>query len=313
MTNQQIIKIPSPYAYDDFREKTFAKMPILYLELIENKKKIHTELVNKCYIPTDSAPVERKDSGAPESRIVIPEKTSGIVSGTVTGAVSGIQTLPPLTQDTRPLISQKQPETVRAPTLEELRVKDPSNPAYKTDHAYPSTEPEDVVKKRNEIYFHYEILRRMHPTANIPEFNAYADPTVLKQKYDLLTKTLSLESTVDNWKRYMIIFIMVLEVVLGKLTFNVEGFSHQQLIHMSSYDPLLVEMAEKFYANTTSKWPVEIRLLMVLVMNMAIFVVCKMLERQSGTNLLNQINKLTTNNGEKILREPRFEMTENKN
>jgi hypothetical protein len=134
----------------------------------------------------------------------------------------------------------------------------------------------------------------------------YSDPELMAQKYEMIAKKLSLDSSVENWKRYMIIFVMGLEVVLGKMSFDVEGFAQQQLIQMNTYDSLLVEMAEKSYTpNGKSKWPVEVRLLMMLTVNMAMFIVCRMIQKRTGTNLLGSINQqLNTGNGERLMRGP---------
>jgi hypothetical protein len=135
----------------------------------------------------------------------------------------------------------------------------------------------------------------MHPNAHIPEFTIYSDPKLMSQKYELLTKKLSLETSVDNWKRYMIVFVMGCEVVLGKLSFDMEGFAQQQIMSMSTYDQLLVEMAEKSYIPSgSSKWSPEVRLFMMLTMNIVLFVISKMIFKKTGTNLLGTINDLTT-------------------
>ena len=65
-------------------------------------------------------------------------------------------------------------------------------------------------------------------------------------------------------------------------------------------------MAEKSYTpNGKSKWPVEIRLLMMLTVNMAMFIVCRMIQKRTGTNLLGSINQqLNTGGGERLMRGP---------
>jgi hypothetical protein len=191
------------------------------------------------------------------------------------------------------------------PTLEELQQK--RKIKINRDYRYADDESEEVQKERNAVYFKYEVLRRMHPNAHIPEFTMYSDPKIMGQKYELLTKKLSLDSSVDNWKRYMIIFVMGCEVVLGKMKFDMEGFAQQQIMSMNTYDQLLVEIAEKSYIPTgQSKWSPEIRLFMMLTMNIVLFVVSRMIFKSTGTNLLGPINDLSTNHvaGERQMKEP---------
>jgi len=191
-------------------------------------------------------------------------------------------------------MSQSQP-----PTLKELI----ENKKVKINKSYNYVDDEKTQKDRNAIYFRYEVLRRMHPNANIPEFTLYSDPKLMSQKYEMLTKKLSLDSSVENWKRYMIVFVMGCEVVLGKINFDMEGFAQQQIMSMNTYDQLLVEMAEKSYMPTGSKWSPEIRLCMMLTMNVVLFIVSKMIFKKTGTNLLGSINTMT-NATERNMKEP---------
>lgn len=284
MTNVEIEIVRIPIA-DEKRfgpEPKFNKMPILYLELLENKSKIKPELVNKPYEP-------------PKSTIEPTSFDQNIKSVVTDGA----------DRTTQP--ANQQPTVKTPPTLEEIQVNHPNEVILRKEYKYPQTEDEETVKRRNEVYFQYQVLKRMHPSAPIPEFTMYSDPELLAQKYEMLAKKLSLDASVENWKRYMIIFVMGVEVVLGKMAFDVEGFAQQQLIQMNTYDSLLVEMAEKSYTpNGKSKWPVEARLMMMLTVNMAMFIISKMIQKRTGTNLLGSINQQfgSTSTTEHIMRGP---------
>ena len=66
---------------------------------------------------------------------------------------------------------------------------------------------------------------------------------------------------------------------------------------MNSYEKLLIEIGEKSYVpDSVSKFPVEVRLLFLVVMNAAIFIGAKMLMAKTGANVLNMINSMNTNN-----------------
>lgn len=276
MTDIEIVKIPLSDEEKIYSSRKFNRMPILYLELIENKLKIKPELINKPYEPPKRDTVSEKildDDDIKDSNNIDDEEKKD--------------------EDV-----EKQP-----PTLGELQAKNPDEPILKKEYKFAKTDDEETIKKRNEVFFHYQVLKRMHPNAPIPEFTPYSDPDSMAQKYEMISKKLALDSSVENWKRYMIIFVMGLEVVLGKLSFDVEGFAQQQLIQMHTYDSLLVEMAEKSYTpKGTSKWPVEVRLMMMLTVNMALFIICRMIEKKTGSNLLGAINKMT--GMEKIIKLP---------
>jgi hypothetical protein len=285
-------------------------MPILYLELLENKTKVRKEYLNKYYVPPA---VDPPQSRQPQSVSV--ENVDNVEDGgdreeeekeqlEDTVNISETNNPDPVAEQLDNLLGEdrkedSQPTNDNPPTLLELHQKKKI-----TLNNY-SEDDEEVQKERNSVYFKYEVLRRMHPNAHIPEFTMYSDPKLMSQKYEMLTKKLSLESSVENWKRYMIVFVMGCEVLLGKINFDMEGFAQQQIMSMSTYDQLLVEMAEKSYVPSgSSKWSPEIRLLMMLTMNVVLFVVSKMIFKKTGTNLLGTINNVTLRQEERNMKEP---------
>ena len=368
MTTVEIERLPPNEEYI-VPSPNFRKMPILYLELIENKSRIKPNLINKSYDPPKSISISisnhnqtHKQPNQLSNQSKQPQhnqpnqlinqssnQTNHQQFSNQTNQQNNQQTLyhtiamdvndnenmsvesdnrdhteadeeilydfdhneksvEDMTEDIAEDIAEDSIEHMVAPppTLRELQDKYPEEPIIQKEYVYPHSDDEATIKKRNEVYFQYQVLKRMHPSAPIPEFNMYSDPELMGKKYDMLAKNLSLDSSVENWKRYMIIFVMGLEVVLGKLSFDVEGFAQQQLVQMSTYDSLLVEMAEKSYTpNGKSKWPVEIRLIMLLTVNMAMFIVCRMIQKKTGTNLLGSINQ-QLNNGqeERLMRSP---------
>lgn len=322
--------------------KAFPRMPILYLEFLENKTKVKKELLNKNYVPPSDASVRIKDqrkesrddrgsrddrdhhsredhhgsrddrdsrdddhgsrnersNHQDEPRDQNDEERNEEHRSSEPGSVE--DKLNSLLGEDEP--QEKESEDKRPPTLQELQQK--KKITISRDYRYAEEEDEETQKERNAVYFKYEVLRRMHPNATIPEFTMFSDPKVMSQKYEMLTKRLSLESSVDNWKRYMIVFVMGCEVVLGKMSFDMEGFAQQQITSMSTYDQLLVEMAEKSYVPSgSSKWSPEVRLFMMLTMNVVLFVISKMIFKKTGTNLLGTINEMSVNQ-ERKMKEP---------
>ena len=88
---------------------------------------------------------------------------------------------------------------------------------------------------------------------------------------------------------------MACEFVLGNfLKFDMQGFTQQQIVSMNSYEKLLIELGEKSYVPSGSKWPVELRLLFVIIMNAGFFIVGKLVMRKTGANLMGMLNSINT-------------------
>lgn len=279
--------------------KSFPRMPTLYLELLENKTKVRRDLLNKLYTPPPKSEEPSQDASfeqvQDDSSVQNPEPSTDD-----SGDHDESNGEKVIEEQLNTLLGEEKPQASSPPTLQELQRK--KKVTINNAYSY-AEEDEETQKERNAVYFKYEVLRRMHPNASIPEFTLYSDPKLMSQKYEMLTKKLSLDSSVENWKRYMIVFVMGCEVVLGKINFDMEGFAQQQIMSMNTYDQLLVEMAEKSYIPTGSKWSPEIRLFMMLTMNVVLFVVSKMIFKKTGTNLLGTINSMT-NTAERSMKEP---------
>jgi hypothetical protein len=155
------------------------------------------------------------------------------------------------------------------------------------------TEQEAEDKKR-ELIFKFDLLRKAYPTAIIPEFTLHSDLGHMQSSYDDCVRRLSLDSSVDNYKKYLVYGFMLVEFVFGKfLGFDMQGFTQQQILSMNSYEKLLIELGEKSYVPEGSNWPVELRLLFLIVMNAAFFLVSKMIMAKTGANLMGMINGLS--------------------
>lgn len=188
--------------------------------------------------------------------------------------------------------------TAAPPTLAELEAKGHYHhkPELRDINHIGVSEYEEEDKKR-EIIFKFGLLKKSYPGAalTIPEYTVHSDFREMQKSYDDTVRRLSLDSTVDNYKTYLIGGFMVVEFVFGNfLGFDMQGFTQQQIVSMHSYEKLLIELGEKSYVPTGSKWPVELRLLFLIIMNAAFFIVSKMIMRKTGANLLNMVNSMNT-------------------
>ena len=162
-----------------------------------------------------------------------------------------------------------------------------------------SEEQYDEDAKR-ELMFKMDLLRKSYPNSLIPEYSIHSDYNSMKRAYESTVRRLSLDSSVESYKTYLIGGFMVCEFVLGNyLGFDMVGFTQQQILTINSYEVLLIELGEKSYIPGGSKWPVELRLLFMILCNAGLFIVSKMIMKQTGSNLIgliNNMNRVNVNN-----------------
>lgn len=184
------------------------------------------------------------------------------------------------------------------PTLAELEQKGHYQGRRELrDLAYTVKEDQESLDKKREMLFKFELLKKSYPhtNINIPEFTINSGLEDMKKEYDSVVRRLSLDSTVESYKQYLIGGFAITEYVFGNfLGFDMQGFTQQQIISMSSYERLLIELGEKSYVPSGSKWPVELRLLFMIIINAAIFIVGKIIMRKTGSNLLGMMNNMSS-------------------
>lgn len=181
-----------------------------------------------------------------------------------------------------------------APTLAELEARGgyvPRNELRDLNQVGRSEQEQEDAKR--EILFKFDLLRKSYPVSNIPEFSIHSDLHTMEKSYSDCVRRLSLDSSVESYKTYLVYGFMGCEFILGNfLGFDMQGFTQQQIISMHSYEKLLIELGEKSYVPKGSSWPVELRLLFMIIMNAAFFVISKMMMKKTGANLMGMINNM---------------------
>ena len=147
------------------------------------------------------------------------------------------------------------------------------------------SEEEKEKQEKDELLFNFMVLRRKYPNLEIPEFTEHSDITTMRRAYDQILRKVSLDSSVDNYKKYLIGGFAVLEwVATNWLGIDLSGLTQHQIAGMNSYERLLVELGEKNFSVQGSRFPVEVRLLFMMLFNAGLFYIQKMLMTGSGNS-----------------------------
>ena len=374
----QVVKVPLDRAPLD-QPQVFPRMPRLYLELLENKTKIHQDLINREHIPSERSatlPGPTIDRGKQDNGTTDPSPPPGSKNfddrldmllsdddsedgsldssnseGSIPSTLSALSIqeeknhspsrsdddvsdassdlsvrLKELLNDdsdsnsdwsyekrsssrsrnksdkySRPRdqhghSAPAPPPRAAAPTLAELEAQGGYVPRKELRDLNQSSrnEQHDEDAKR-EILFKFDLLRKSYPASSIPEYTIHTDLDQMEKSYSDCVRRLSLDSSVESYKTYLVYGFMGCEFVLGNfLGFDMQGFTQQQIISMHSYEKLLIELGEKSYVPAGSKWPVELRLLFMIIMNAAFFVISKMMMKKTGANLMGMINSMNS-------------------
>lgn len=179
----------------------------------------------------------------------------------------------------------------RLPTLSELEKQGATSVRRElADASRLQVEDEDL---KREMLFKFDLLRKSYKEHNIPTFTIHSDLNMMTRSYEDTVRRLSLDSSVETYKRYLIGAFMLIEYALGRwLKFDMKGYTQQQIVSMSSYEKLLIEIGEKSYMPEGEQWSVEIRLVFLVIINTAFFLVGKMIMNKTGSNIMNAINSM---------------------
>ena len=320
----KVVKVPLDRTTRTNFKKNFSRMSRLYLELIENTNKILPEYIGKEFVPnyntlTVKSPdspkypdLDKKDDSGSEDLNIFNNSDDDVLS--IDSDQESIESdeddltkkLKSLLNDDDISVEELTPRSSHRsgrskkrtpPTLDQL--KQTGN--YKAPINEIRDNYEDDEDKKRELLFKFDLLKKSYKGSHVPEFSIHSDYRTMERTYDHTVKKLSLDSTVENYKTYLIGGFMVVEYIFGSwFKFDMQGFTQQQILSMNSYEKLLIELGEKSYVPEGSDWPVELRLLFLIIINAAFFIISKLILKKTGSNLMNMVNSLNTSSSSGI-------------
>jgi hypothetical protein len=327
----KVVKIPLDRTIRTSFKKDFPRMSRLYLELIENTKKISPEHLGKEFTPKYTNNPPPRESTPEKNNIYNDESDDDAMSIRSDDSIKDFDDDrerdimadsedededDELTKKLKSLLDDDETSSAgdltprsshnhrsgrskrrTPPTLNQLK----QTGAYKAPNIVQELggdgDDEDDEDRKRELLFKFDLLKKSYKGSHVPEFSIHSDYKTMERTYDHTVKKLSMESTVENYKTYLIGGFMVTEYIFGSwFKFDMQGFTQQQILSMSSYEKLLIELGERSYVPEGSSWPVEVRLLFLIIINAAFFIISKLILRKTGSNLMNMVNSMNTAN-----------------
>ena len=105
--------------------------------------------------------------------------------------------------------------TEPAPTLAELKARGGYVPRPVMRDLNQVANEQDNEDAKRELLFKFDLLRKSYPASVIPDFTIHTDLHTMKKSYSDSVRRLSLDSSVENYKTYLVYGFMGVEFTLG--------------------------------------------------------------------------------------------------
>jgi hypothetical protein len=160
---------------------------------------------------------------------------------------------------------------------EQQLMRDPSFMEYYNRYPKYNTMPISEQIRFRDLFRHkYDTLRANYSNMNIPQFPENKDLVLVHMQYDHLIARTWQEHTSLEYREYLIYFWCFLEVITVKaLGMNMGGYAEFQMMMMSKYDRVLIELGEKYpqqqAIGVESSMSPEYKLIFISLLQAAIF------------------------------------------
>ena len=263
----------------------FESLQNLHLELLENKKKLKKNLPliplrpkkpnvqQSAYVPEDdetsTAGIE-KNFGETKPSSTIPDQPQPS-----TPTPKPRSRIEQIVLDADDLAMQEE----LGVSEEELEFEEEDEEHQQEDDPYAGLSPEErEAREREEYIWRFRIMKKQYPGKSIPEFNEFSDVRTMKSMYEMKLKELHLEDSVETYRTYLMGGFMLLEMgCTSWLGIDMSGFTIQQSKMMHKYERLLIELGERSYSKFGSSLPVEVRIILTILFQGAIFYLGKII------------------------------------
>jgi hypothetical protein len=161
---------------------------------------------------------------------------------------------------------------------------------------YKDLPPEDQARALVDFQIKFGALQRYFPQYNIKIPTENDDLDVLYAQYERYLQQTHVDQDVPQYKVALILLFIGIEWI-GTKVFGlpISGYTISQMKSMHRYERLLMELGEKQYTSFGSGWPVEIRILMIALLNAAFFVILQYASSSLGQGAVTIIQDFLSN------------------
>lgn len=298
-------KVPHPEPFPDYRI-AFPVMNDLYLQFLENPKKIRPELRGVVPEPSFSMPTGNMDDegdmyydephdsddhemtleealGEDDDQVYYDEYDEDDEFGGET------TDYPEDDEDDEPedrgLFSELTSTLTGAISGAAASKPQPSSsqPRPQQPIPQPTAPPMDPQLEKRDLIHKFQLLREGYDGAvSIPEYNMYSDLAKMKEEYNYWHRQLEIKASVSDYESYLALSFIVMELSLTWIGIPASGLTLHQFKVRHKYHRLLLELGDKWYSPIESQWPVEYRLMFVACVQTTIFVVGNIISQRGG-------------------------------
>lgn len=121
----------------------------------------------------------------------------------------------------------------------------------------------------------FSLLTRQYKHIKVPYVSMSSDLQHMKNEYNQIMRTLKGDENYHSYRQYLTFGFYGVEYVLGNVfNMNMKGYAASQIASLDRYDSLLIELGDKHYIpDAPERFPVEVRLLFMIVVQTAVFIV----------------------------------------
>ena len=152
---------------------------------------------------------------------------------------------------------------------------------------YAHLTPEQRERLEHDEYLaRFRILKKKYPErTDIPiDYNEFSDIEIMKRSYDRILKEISSDENIANLRIYLYGSFMFIEFACTKwLGIDMTGLAKHQMKSRMKYERLLIELGEREYLDWGGSWPIEMRLIMLVLFQTALFYIGKILTKSMGS------------------------------